>query len=381
MVAIGAMPAGVRAQTPHAAPSATGVKREVRGSITRAVGTGGQPMVSAWVTLHRVGVDRAGPLDSIRTDAAGRFAFRYRADGDTSALYFVSSRFAGIAYFTPPLRKPVVAGGEADLVLYDTTSAPVPIHVRGRHIVVMAPDSTHLRTIVEAYELSNDTSVTRVAGAAERPTFEAVLPDGARDPHATDGDLAAEAVSFAAGRVRVFAPLAPGVKQLSVTYHLAVSGAPITVASLVPVSVFEVLVEDAKGAVSGAGLVETAPAVLGGRRFRRFLAQDAPPNAVISILAPSVRASTSATIAIIVTAIGAIMLLALARKFALRNPTHVRARAADAADPEAFARAIAALDRSFTNLESPTAEQRADHYQARARLTAQRVAAVQRRMD
>jgi hypothetical protein len=344
--------------------------------VTLAAGTGGHPFAGVWVVLHRVGTDRAGALDSVRADARGRFAFRYRPSGDSSALYFVSSRHAGIAYFTQPLRKALVTGGDADLILYDTTSTPVPIHVRGRHIVVMAPDSARGRSVVEAYELSNDTSVTRVAGALERPTFESVLPDGARDAHATDGEVAAEAVSLAGGRMRLFAPLAPGLKQVSITYRLAVSDKAIAVAALQPVTVLEVLVEDPKAGVSGAGLKETDPVVLDGRRFRRFLSHDTPANSVVSISAPSVRVSLNTRIAAIVTAIGATMLLVLASSFSRRSPAAARAAAAD--DPDALAREIAALDTAFGNLESPTAEQRADHYEARAHLTARRVAATQR---
>jgi hypothetical protein len=366
-------------QTTHATPAAPGAAREVRGVLTRAVGTGGRPLAGAWVTLHRVGTDGAAPLDSTRTDASGRFSFRDRASGDTSALYFVSSRYAGIAYFTPPLRKMLVAGGEADLVVFDTTSAAVPIHVQGHHIVVMAPDSTRQRRVIEAYELSNDSSITRVAGARERPTFEAILPDGAREPRATDGDVAADAVTFTAGRVQLFAPIAPGIKQLSLAYHVPATGEPITVASLAPVSVLEVLVEGTTGSVSGAGLKETDFAVLGGRRFRRFLTNDAPANSVITIVAPAAQGSLNSRIALIVTAIAAMMLLALARSFARRDPARARARSADADDPESLARQITALETSFANLDSPTAEQRADLYEARAHLVARRTAALARR--
>ena len=62
-----------------------------------------RPAVGAWVTLHRVGRDSAGPLDSLRTGAQGRYTFRYRRAADDSAVYFVSARWAGITYFSPPL--------------------------------------------------------------------------------------------------------------------------------------------------------------------------------------------------------------------------------------------------------------------------------------
>ncbi|MFL5571889.1 MAG: hypothetical protein ACJ78R_00085, partial [Gemmatimonadaceae bacterium] len=57
----------------------------------------------AWVVLHRVGPDRAGPLDSTLSDARGRYSFNYVRSGSDDAIYFVSASYDGIAYFTPPL--------------------------------------------------------------------------------------------------------------------------------------------------------------------------------------------------------------------------------------------------------------------------------------
>ena len=315
--------AAVSGQAPHASLP-VGSAREVRGVVTRARGADSRPLAGVWVTLHRVGRDAAGALDSVRTDARGRFVLRFRTTGDTNALYFASSRYSGITYFTPPLRKVLVSGPEADLMVFDTTSTAIPIRVAGRHVVVMASDSTRARPIVEAYELSNDTSLTRVAGVAERPTFETALPDGAIDPRATDGDVPADAVVFTTGRVRVLAPLAPGVKQLSYRYHVPANAKPITVVLFSPVDVLEVLVEGATASVSGGGLIETEPAQLGGRSLRRFLAHDAPANSVVVISAPAAGASLNSRIALIVTGVGAAMLLALAVSFSRPDPALAR---------------------------------------------------------
>ena len=369
-----------RAQAARGAVGPAGV-HEVRGAISHVTDRGARPLSGAWVTLHRVGNDNAGPVDSARTGENGRYDFRYRVIGDTSALYFVSSRFAGIAYFTPPLKERVVTGAAADLIVYDTTSAPFPIHVRGRHFVVMAPDSGRSRRVVEVFELSNDTSVTRVAGARERPTFETVLPDGASDLRAGDGEVTGDALAFAAGRVRVLAPIPPGIKQFSFNYRLAATRDAIAVPSVTPVAVLEVLVEDVNGTASGAGLRETEATTVNGRRFRRFLAQDSPAAAVISVTAPtlSTASSLNTRIALIVTAVGATLLLGLATGQLRRRPAVARARRATSDEPEALQREVAALDTAFAELESPDPAERADHYEARARLKARLTAALARR--
>ncbi len=366
----------VVAQAPHNASPV----REARGLMQRITATGEHGLPGRWVVLHRVGADVAAPIDSMRTDATGHFVFRYRATGDTSALYFIAASYDGIAYFTPPLRKALVTGGDADLLVYDTTSAPIPISVRGRHVIVTAPDTGAGRAVIEVFELSNDSSVTRVAGSAERPTFETVLPEGAHDPIASDGDVPAGAVKFANGRARVFAPIAPGVKQFSFHYRVPLNKAPIAIPMPVAANVLEVLVEDTQGSASGAKLKKMASVNLEGRPFRRFVGPDAPMNAVVTVLAPTqVGAAFSVRMAIVIAVIGAAMLAGLAASLMRKGPLVAGAKEIGGGDPDAIAREVAALDDAFEKKESPTDDERADHYEARARLKSRLTAALARR--
>ncbi len=359
----------VLAQAPAQAPHDAGAAREARGLVQRITAKGEHGLGGVWVVLHRIGADVSAPLDSMRTDASGHFVFKYRMRGDSSALYFIATSYDGIAYFTPPLRKALVAGGDADLLVYDTTSAPIPVRVRGRHVIVTAPDTGKGRVVLEVYELSNDSSVTRVAGARDLPTFEAALPEGAFAPAATDGDIPAEAVKFANGRVRVFAPIAPGIKQLTFHYRLPLSKKPISVPSLEPANVLEVLVEDMQGSVTGANLKKMASVNIENRPFKRFLAQDTPGNSVISVLAPTqVGAAFSLRMAMVIIAIGAAMLAGLAASLMRKGPLLARAHELGVADPEAIARQIASLDDAFEKFSAPTDEQRATHDEARAKM-------------
>ena len=352
-------------------------EREARGQLRRASLTSSVPVARVWVTLHRVGKDGAGPLDSVRTDADGRYRFRFRARGDPAALYFASSSHGGIAYFTPPFKKARILGGEGDLFVYDTTSGPVPIHVRGRHLVIAAPDSGRARTVFEVFDLSNDSTLTRVAAARDGTTFETILPDGAREPRVGDGDITPEAISFANGRVRVAAPIAPGVKQLTFNYRLPLGGDAMAFVILEPTAVLEVMIEDQRGTAVGAGLRESMPVVVEGRNFRRFLAQDITANGVVRVTAPTrLGGVSSVQTAVIVTAVGAGLLVVVASIAYRRGPLTSRRRAAAAGDPDALARQIATLDAAFETNPSPTADDRADHYEMRARLKAQLTAAL-----
>jgi hypothetical protein len=245
------------------------------------------PVPGVMVTLHRVGNDNAGPLDSMRADAQGRYGFHFSRSGEQRALYFVSAFYGGVAYFTPPLAHSTVRGDEAEIAVFDTTSAPVPISSRGHHVVVSAVDANGMRSVTEVYELANDSTVTRVAPAAGNgDVWSAAVPARAQNFQVSQGDIPAQAVKFEDGKARVFAPLAPGLKQLAFTYLLPAAAFPLSIPIVRDTQIFEVLIEEEKGKVTGAKLVEKDPVVLERRSFRRFLADDVPANSVSVIDLP-----------------------------------------------------------------------------------------------
>lgn len=344
-------------------------ERSLAGRITRpGTGSSVRPVAGEWVILHRVGVDNAAPLDSQRTRGDGSYAFRYRATGDSNAVYFTSTSRGGVAYFTPPTREARVQGGFADLLVFDTTSAPVRITVRGRHLIVTAPDSTApVRTVIEVFELSNDSTVTAVPGAAQRPTFEVALPVGVTQVLGGQGDISPDAVRADEGRVRVWAPIAPGLKQFSFSYDLPLSQTELSVTLNDSVPVMEVLVEDPRGLAIGAGLTEVDPVQVEGRPFKRFLAQNVAPPATISVSAPGqLDNPNSMRVVLVVIAVGAALLLGLGMAFMRKGPqAFARQRAVN---PEALALEIAALDVAYEKIESPTEQQKAEHYLKRAHL-------------
>jgi len=275
------------------------------------------PVPNVMVTLHRVGSDRAAPLDSTRADSRGRYAFHFSRSGDPSAIYFVSASYGGIAYFTPPLAHSTVKGDEAEIAVFDTTSGPVPISSRGHHVVVSAVDANGMRSVTEVYELANDSSVTRVAGAGNGgEVWSAVVPVQAGNFQVAQGDIPSQAVKFEKGKALVLAPIAPGLKQLAFTYSIPASAFPLSIPIVRDTQIFEVLIEEEKGNVSGAQLEEKDPVAIEKRNFRRFLAADVPANSVSVIDLPALGRSRDVDprYMIALTAVfGAAMIFALAR--------------------------------------------------------------------
>ena len=276
-------------------------------------------MPGVWVVLHRVGPDRAGPLDSVLSDSRGRYSFNYTRTGSDAAIYFVSASHDGIAYFTPPLTEGKVSGDDGEITVFDTTSRHVPLSLRGHHVVISSADANARRSIVEVYDLSNDSSVTRVASGEtpEKATWQTHIAPGASDFKVGQSDISPGAVSLANGVVSVFAPLAPGIKQLSFSYSLPAKSFPLKLPLEKATGIYEIMIEDKAGSVTGPHLREVDPVTVDERNFRRFLASDMPENsvAVIDLPAPPPSRTTidPRFLVAITLVIGGSMVLALAQ--------------------------------------------------------------------
>jgi len=277
-----------------------------------------EPVSGAWVVLHRVGPDSAGPIDSLRSDARGRYSFNYTRTGSSDAIYFVSASHDGIAYFTPPLAEGKVSGNDGEITVFDTTSGHVAMSLRGHHVVISAADANARRSIVEVYDLSNDSTLTRVA-KGETPagaTWQTHVVSGIGDFKVSQGDISAAAVSYANGVVSVFAPLAPGIKQLSFSYSLPAKSFPLKLPIETETGIYEILIEEKAGTVIAPHMKEMDPVTVDERNFRRFLGSDLPENsvAVIDLPAPPPTHSIDPRFLVAITlVIGGTMVLALAQ--------------------------------------------------------------------
>ncbi len=363
--------------------------RSVDGRVRHPVRSGGDStgmagVPGAMVTLHRVGKDKAGPIDSVHADRAGAYHFRYTPSGASDAVYFASVSWGGIAYFTAPLRNEQVTGDDADITVFDTTSIVYPLVVKGRHLVVGKVDSAQLRTIVEVFELSNDslTTLTSPERANPTPTWSVDIPRAAQDVRLTQGEISAEAFVYKDGRVSVFAPIAPGLKQIAFSYKLPAANFPIAVTAVGGAVVFEVLLEEEQGNVFGTGFTAVAPVTIENRHFRRFLAQDLKPSSPFTVELPAgASAGRGMYFAGLLIAIGFVALLLIARVVQRRAArASVASSALDASRAvsapratavplhEQLAHEIAALDATFARQSTPSDSLRATYEERRREL-------------
>lgn len=334
-----------------------------------------KPVPGVMVTLHRVGRESQAPLDSARTAPNGTYSFKYKTSGATDAVYFTSVTWGGITYFTAPLRTAVVSGNDAEVTVFDTTSRTFPLKVSGRHLIISASDSSNQRTVVEVFELSNDSIFTLVSGDDKRgaPTWAVALPPDARDLKTGEGEVSPEAFGKTKDRVAIFSAIAPGIKQISFSYRLPSESFPLPFVVDAGAVVLEVLLEDPMGTVNGAGLLAADPVTLENRNFRRFLAQDVPAGSVIEIKLPAgPSVGRNMYIAGLLGAIGTIMLLILWRAMQRkRAPSYVGlppVRQKEVPLADRLAREIADLDATYARYENPTDAVKQAYEERRAEL-------------
>ena len=281
-----------------------------------------RPVSRQWVVLHAMTRGGGGPVDSMRTDAAGRYAFHV-AKVNPEAVYVVSAQYAGIAHFSEPI---VLAGRlTADfgsLVVYDTTSAGPPVRLTLRYINIGATRDDGTHDVLEAIELQNTGARTRVP-AESAAVWQTALPPGVVQFQVGESDVSAEAVSLVGDTVKVFAPISPGgSKQLSFAYTAPATMRELQVPIDQPTGEVLLLVEDTTALVTGPALERLAVQELEGHRYARYRFAAPALGAAITVALPPPRFRADRLVPWIVGIAALALLAGLVR--ALRKPVASR---------------------------------------------------------
>jgi hypothetical protein len=234
--------------------------------------------------LHQVTLQAGGPVDSVRSDARGRW--RLRAPRvDSLAVYVVSALHDGLAYFSQPI---VLVAGRATtadtLVVYDTTSRGPAVQLRRRLVTVARPKPDGARDVLEILELENPGRTTRVAADSLHPTWVGAIPPAALQFQAGSGDFSVDAVGRQGDRVVVFGPIQPdGGRQLSYGYVVPRSVRTLTLPIDQPTAELDLLIEDTLAAVSAPSLEPGGVEQIENRMFSRYRAGPLAAGAPVAI--------------------------------------------------------------------------------------------------
>jgi hypothetical protein len=238
------------------------------GRVLRVTAKDTTPVPGARVVLHRVGRAVQGPIDSTIAGTSGEFRFRFLAE--TTAVYLLSSGWQGIEYFSSPLHtNPVVPDTGLVLAVSDTSST-APVRIVSRHLVVSRPGRDGQRPALEIVVLVNDGNATRVSADSAHPAWATGLPNGAVGFQAGSGDFSGDALEVRDDSVMLFAPVAPGEKQVIYTYSLAARSGPTRIAVPDSIGVFNILLEEFDRTVKGGGIMRADSQVIEGRHFLQW---------------------------------------------------------------------------------------------------------------
>lgn len=362
-----------------AALAQTGGPLVLAGRVVRVSGSDSLPVAGAFVVGHHVGTQRQGPVDSVRTDAAGRFRIVV-ARPDSAGMYVVSLRYQGIGYFAPPVESSDRAGAAAMLLAaYDTSTSGPPLSLAMRHIVVTAAERDGSHRVMDILQVHNDGTTTRVVADSTAATWRVRLPAGIVEVEPGEGEVSPAAVRLDGEQLAVAAPFPPGDKQVVVAYVVPRGIRTLRVPVDQPTARLEFLVELSGVEVSGAGIREVESMVLEGRTLRRFTAEHVAAGAEVTVELEAAGGAGRRFTWIVVVAAGAALAAGLVLGVRRGGAGRSFAAPVPGSDPEVLATMIAALDERFEGREAGTpADEWLRYTSRRAELTERLRAALAR---
>lgn len=231
----------------------------------------GEPAAGIRVVLHRVAAEMAGGVDSVRTDAAGRFAFRLPGAAEPvfdEVVYFASVFHQGVLYFGPPLTRNTLPDSVYTIQVFDTTVAPaggVALPVAMRHLI-LEREAGGWR-VTDLVQVSHTGARTYVA-AEGAGTWVYPLPRGAADFEAGEGDVAPDALRLEDGMVRVSSPIPPGERLYLFRYRVPAPSFELPLPG--NTGRLELLVREPAPPLNLAGLTPGQSVSLDGNTYRRW---------------------------------------------------------------------------------------------------------------
>jgi hypothetical protein len=219
----------------------------------------------------------------------------------------------------------------------------------------LGPDGT--RGVLEIVGVSNSSDRTRVSGDTSRAVWGIALPSGTSTVRPGQGDFSPEALVIRHDSVLLYAPVAPGEKQVVFSYALPSNVRRLPLRFDEPVAEVNVLLEDEEAQVSGGPLSRADTQVIEGRTFRRWSGA-MPAAGTLLIVFPGLGSPTWLLPAL-VSVIGAGLLFMAWRLIRRSAPTPA----------DDLVGAIAALDARYLGREGEVPAEEWQRYQSeRARL-------------
>ena len=283
----------------------------VSGRVLRG-GRDTMPLARAMVVLHHVSRDNAGPIDSLPSDARGRYRFEIRRP-DSAGAYIVTVWYDSIAYVSNALTlggRPVVHVD--DIVTYPTTIDRPPIALARRLATIARAGDEGTREVLEILELENHGVTTRIAKDSMQAVWAGRVPEHTGQFRGGQGDISAEAIRFRHDSVLVLAPIGPGpAKQVSYAYSISAGVRTFVIPIDQPTAEVNLLVEDTLARVRATKLDTLGVQAIEQRRFAAYRAGPLAAGDRVEIDLPAGKFRAQLVLPYVIGVLAAVMVGAL----------------------------------------------------------------------
>ncbi|MEO8199687.1 MAG: hypothetical protein ABI679_04115 [Gemmatimonadota bacterium] len=304
-----------------AAPAVAQRPMVASGRVVKLEGSDSVAVGGVRLVLHRVGRSQQGPIDSTVSGPDGGFQFRFIPD--TTVILLLSARFAGIEYFSSPVNSNPGLPDTALVVVVSDTSSTARVSQAARYLVIRRAAEDSSRAVLDLIVVVNKGSVTRISRDTIVPSWAGRIPQGVTGARVGQADVSADAVVLRNDSVLLFAPIAPGEKQISLEY-LIPPGASIALPFPEDSVATNVLAQDAAAKVTGGALAAVDSQEIEGEFFHRWVGAPRPGDVVqVTFGGASSGGVPSWVLPLLVTLAAGGMLFGLSRLRARRVPVSI----------------------------------------------------------
>jgi hypothetical protein len=251
----------------------------VSGQIVNKTAGGGST-AGASVTLVSFGRKEQKPLGQKTTqaDADGRYTFT-GLDRDANLVYLTLARYQNVNYPSDqPFQLQDQASAQADITVYETTTADDAIQLESLNLLVMGADQGVVQGMEMGALVNNGDRTFVTANPQDQQLARAIkfaLPSGAMNVQMQSG-FNDQDVTAGVGGVQVTSPVPPGRHQFAMSFQIPYTGSNVDVSLQIPypTASFNVYLPDTGLKLDGSPLRPAGPAQLGGQSYALYSASN-----------------------------------------------------------------------------------------------------------
>jgi hypothetical protein len=258
----------------------------VSGQVVNRTAGGAAPG-GASVMLVAFGRKEQAPLGqrTAQADAAGRYSFT-GVDRDPNIVYLTVAQYQDVNYPSDsPFQLQDQPVAQADITVYDATSADDAIQLENLNLLVLGADQGYVQCM-EMGALVNSGDRTFVTANPQDQQFakaiKLALPSGAMSLQMQTG-FADRDVIPGIGGVQVTSPIPPGRHQFAMSFQVPYTGPSIDLSLQMPYATgtYSVYVPDTGLKLDNSPLRSAGPTQMGGQSYSLYSVSNVPKATMI----------------------------------------------------------------------------------------------------